>query len=180
MTLRAIDGAVDAIGPSFASDIGFTGSISRCVKLGEGLDKVGDVDFVIIGEGMATAFWNFLRLLLSKGFRSVWDVCDLPTQLIPVWSPCNPRLEHPLSLTLDCEKNPNFKQYNLDVKISRDVIQKVPNSSKWMYGSDAGCRCGDQRVVELHQAFLRSDVVWTPEWDFISYHDAMALIRSLV
>lgn len=155
-----------SFGTTFDDEVYFLESIAK-VRSGERKwASIGDVDILIGGEHMAQSFWTFLRALLERKLRSVWDVCDVPEDVVGIWKPCNPRKEHPLSLTLDCEANqrtsqgPEFKQYNLDVKLDPSIVSKVPMSSRWMYGNYLELACNDFRAAALHTAFLNSEMLY--------------------
>jgi hypothetical protein len=146
-------------------ELRFRFGIVQCYRRKKKWDDVGDVDIAIAGAKLADKFWVFLKALLERGFHSVWDVCDVPDELKGIWRPCCSRLEHPLSLTLDCKANQLFgtgnpiyrenKQYNLDLAIDARVIRKVPLSSKWMYGNPGVTNCNDPVIGRLHEDLLQ-------------------------
>ena len=157
----------DQLGPPFDDEIYFLGSITKVQSGLRTWSSVGDVDILVGGEHMAERFWELLGSLVRRGIRSVWDVCEVPQDILDVWKPCHARREHPLSLTLDCEANlrtfesHEFKQFNLDIKLDPLIVPKVPMSSRWMYGNSSNLRCDDSRVAALHGRFLQSDMLYS-------------------
>ena len=164
-TLRILVEARNLFGNVFDDEIYFIGSISHVPTGDKTWMSVGDVDISINGEHMAQDFWKFLRALLERGVRPVWDVCEVPENVVSLWEPCHPRKEHPLSLTLDCDRNmrtfesPDYKQFNLDIKLDPSIVSKVPMCSKWMYANSSQVECDDVSVSSLHKRFLDSDMI---------------------
>ncbi len=117
-------------GRTFDDEVYFLGSITKVQSGQRTWASIGDVDILIGGGQMAQNFWTFLRALLERGLRSVWDVCYVPPSILDAWKPCFSRKEHPLSLTLDCEakrmasQGPEFKQYNLDIKLDPSIVSR--------------------------------------------------------
>ena len=113
-------------------DITFVGSIVDWLNGKKEFSKVGDIDLLITGRGMAEKFWILLDELMGKGLRSVYNVSQLPGTM-KNWNPCNPGLKwHPIALTLECAKNQE-KVYNLDVNVDKELLRYVPQSESWMH-----------------------------------------------
>jgi len=172
--LRILTEVRNAFGTSFDEDVSFIGSVSKVPTGQKKWEDVGDVDIAITGRDMAREFWTLMKGLLEREIRPVWDVCEVPSDIIELWRPCNSRKEHPLSLTLDCDTNARTsqsrenKQYNLDIKVDPTILREIPYSSSWMYGNDREIRCDDPISSELRVRFLTSDMVlrWAPDARF--------------
>jgi hypothetical protein len=161
--LRILMEVRNSFGVSFDEDVSFIGSVSSVPVGRKKWAEVGDVDIAITGKSVARGFWTVMKDLLERSIKPVWDVCEVPSDVIELWKPCNSRKEHPLSLTLHCSTNAgtfqDHKQYNLDIKVDSTIIREIPYSSSWMYGNDRQIGCNDAGSSELRARFLTSDMV---------------------
>lgn len=69
-------------GPIFDEEIWFIGSISKVPSGERTWSSVDDVDISIVGKHLAEDFWKLLKALLERGIRPVWDVCEVPGDLV--------------------------------------------------------------------------------------------------